>query len=67
MYGTEDVCCPALQVFNVFNRVLGFFFRSSRIEFDDDWEEKSELAANGLRLLRWEFANVYAQHVNLVC
>ena len=36
----------------MFNRVLGFFFRSSRIEFDDDWEEKSELAANGLALLR---------------
>ena len=42
---------PALQVFNVFNRVIGFFARSSRIEFDDDWEEKSELASNGLRLL----------------
>ncbi len=42
----------AMQVFNVFNRVLGFFIRSKRIDFDDDWEERSELAGNGARLLR---------------
>jgi hypothetical protein len=46
---------PAPQVFNVFNRVLGFFIRSKRIDFDDDWEEKSELAGNGARLLRCAF------------
>ena len=55
MFGhlTWHLPSTALQVFNVFNRVLGFFARSSRIEFDDDWEEKSELAGNGLRLLRY--------------
>ena len=38
----------------MFNRVLGFFIRSKRIDFDDDWEEKSELAGNGARLLRYD-------------
>ena len=50
--GMADGCMAPTQVFNVFNRVLGFFIRSKRIDFDDDWEEKSELAGNGARLLR---------------
>ncbi len=48
----HECCMCYMQVFNVFNRVLGFFIRSKRIDFDDDWEEKSELAGNGARLLR---------------
>jgi hypothetical protein len=45
-------CPTAPQVFNVFNRVLGFFMRSGNMTFDDDWETKSDYAAEGLRLLR---------------
>ncbi len=40
------------QVFGVFNSLLGAVVKNSRIEFDDDWEEKSNVAATGSRLLR---------------
>mmetsp|Transcript_8614 Transcript_8614/g.25881 ORF Transcript_8614/g.25881 Transcript_8614/m.25881 type:complete len:758 (+) Transcript_8614:498-2771(+) len=46
-----------LQVFGVFNSLLGAVVKNSRIEFDDDWEEKSNVAATGSRLLRQEAAN----------
>ena len=42
----------SLQVFGVFNNVLGAVVPNSRIEFDDDWEEKSDIAATGSRMLR---------------
>jgi hypothetical protein len=45
-------------VFGVFNSVLGAVVPNSRIEFDDDWEEKSDIAATGSRMLRC----VAAQH-----
>lgn len=46
-----------LQVFGVFNSLLGAVVKNSVIEFDDDWEEKSNIAATGSRLLRQEAAN----------
>jgi hypothetical protein len=39
-------------VFGVFNNVLGAVVPNSRIEFDDGWEEKSDIAATGSRMLR---------------
>lgn len=39
----------------VFNRVVGLLpGSSSKIEFEDDWENKSSKAAYGLRLLKAE-------------
>jgi hypothetical protein len=58
-HGSElSSTCPSivlmwLQVFGVFNNVLGAVVPNSRIEFDDDWEEKSDIAATGSRMLRW--------------
>ena len=45
-----------LQVFGVFNTLLGAVVKNSRIEFDDDWEEKSDIAATGKRLLQCVFS-----------
>ena len=42
-----------MQVFGVFNSLIGTVVKNSVIEFDDDWEEKSNVAAMGSRLLRW--------------
>lgn len=49
-----------LQVFGVFNTLLGSVVPNSRIEFDDDWEEKSDIAATGSRLLRYTTSVVTA-------
>lgn len=44
----------------MFNGMLGAVVPNSRIEFDDDWEEKSDIAATGSRLLRYHLAQLAA-------
>lgn len=42
----------------MFNSLLGAVVKNSVIEFDDDWEEKSNIAATGSRLLRCDHLGV---------
>ncbi|GMH42927.1 hypothetical protein BSKO_10849 [Bryopsis sp. KO-2023] len=46
-----------LVVFNVFNRVAGFFDRSQKLSFDEDWDVTSTYAATGQTMLRIEVEN----------
>lgn len=46
-----------LVVFNVFNRVAGFFDRSQKLTFDEDWDVTSTYAATGQTMLRIEVEN----------